>query len=49
MDKVGHPLPLQGSASLLIAHVTAMLFTVLIGIGTGLGALFAPGNIRTLV
>ena len=36
-------------APLLIAHVVAMFFTVLIGMRTGLGALFAPGNIRTLV
>ena len=36
-------------APLLIAHVIAMFFTVLIGMRTGLGALFAPGNIRTLV
>ena len=36
-------------ASLLIAHVVAMFFTVLIGMRTGLGALFAPGNIRVLV
>jgi hypothetical protein len=36
-------------APLLIAHVTAMFFTVLIGMRTGLGALFAPGNVRTLV
>ena len=36
-------------APLLISHVIAMFFTVLIGMRTGLGALFAPGNVRTLV
>ena len=36
-------------APLLISHVIAMFFTVLIGMRTGLGALFAPGNMRTLV
>lgn len=33
---------------LLVSHVIAMFFTVLVGMRTGLGALFAPGNIRTL-
>ncbi len=36
-------------APLLIAHVVAMFFTVLIGMRTGLGALFAPDNLRALV
>ena len=39
--------PVPGA--LLIAHVVAMFFTVLIGMRTGLGAVFAPGNVRTLV
>ncbi len=38
--------PVPGA--LLIAHVTAMFFTVLIGMRAGLGALFAPGTMRTL-
>lgn len=33
---------------LLAAHVIAMFFTVLVGMRTGLGALFAPQGIRTL-
>jgi len=33
---------------LLWSHVAAMFFTVLIGMRTGLGAMFAPGNMRTL-
>ncbi|MEM7415139.1 MAG: hypothetical protein AAF389_06570 [Gemmatimonadota bacterium] len=33
---------------LLVSHVIAMFFTVLVGMRTGLGALFAPGNMRTL-
>jgi len=33
---------------LLVSHVLAMFFTVLVGMRTGLGAIFAPGNIRTL-
>ena len=33
---------------LLVAHVIAMFFTVLIGMRAGLGALFAPASIRTL-
>ncbi len=36
-------------APLLVSHVIAMFFTVLIGMRTGLGALFGPGNMRTLV
>jgi hypothetical protein len=35
-------------APLLIAHVLAMFFSVLVGMRTGLGALFAPSNIRKL-
>jgi hypothetical protein len=35
-------------ASVLIAHVAFMFFSVLIGMRAGLGALFAPGNIRSL-
>ncbi len=33
---------------LLVSHVLAMFFTVLVGMRTGLGALFAPGSIRKL-
>ncbi|MEM9596619.1 MAG: hypothetical protein AAGD06_20290 [Acidobacteriota bacterium] len=33
---------------LLVAHVTFMFFSVLIGMRTGLGAIFAPSNIRPL-
>ena len=35
-------------AALLIAHVVFMFFAVLIGMRAGLGALFAPGNVRPL-
>ncbi len=35
-------------APVLIAHVAAMFFSVLIGMRAGLGALFAPSNIRQL-
>ena len=34
--------------ALLLAHVLFMFFSVLIGMRTGLGALFAPSNIRPL-
>ncbi|MEO0559131.1 MAG: hypothetical protein AAF170_13215 [Bacteroidota bacterium] len=33
---------------LLVSHVIAMFFTVLVGMRTGLGAVFAPQGIRTL-
>lgn len=33
---------------LLVSHVLAMFFTVLVGMRAGLGALFAPASIRTL-
>ncbi len=35
-------------AAILIAHVACMFFAVLIGMRAGLGALFAPSNIRLL-
>jgi len=35
-------------AAVLIAHVAFMFFSVLIGMRVGLGALFAPSNIRSL-
>lgn len=35
-------------AAILIAHVVFMFFSVLIGMRAGLGALFAPSNIRPL-
>ena len=34
--------------AVLIAHVAFMFFAVLIGMRAGLGALFAPSNIRPL-
>ncbi len=35
-------------AAILIAHVAGMFFSMLIGMRAGLGALFAPGDIRSL-